>query len=95
MNSQCLLYLILEMRSYAFWVVQAVGSGFVIVLVIHVFRKPTRMSMTKVKNCCHLSSQKPHEEVYDPKTYFAIILTECVKRIWKQSNAVEDGDHTI
>jgi len=63
MKSQCLLYLIVEMRRYAFWVVQAIGIGFVIVLVIHVSRKPTSMSMTKVENCCHLSNQKPHEEV--------------------------------
>ena len=75
MKSQCLLYLILEQKGNAFWVVQAIASGLVIMLVIHVSRKPTSVSMTKVEKFCHHSNQKPHEEVFDPKTYFAIVLT--------------------
>ena len=46
MKSQCLLYLILEQKSNAFWVVQTIGSGLVIMLVITVSRKPASMSMT-------------------------------------------------
>jgi len=33
MKSQCLLYLILEQKSNAFWVVQPIAIGFVIMLV--------------------------------------------------------------
>jgi len=46
MKSQCLLYLILEQKSCAFWVVQAIGIGLVIMLVITESRKPTSISMT-------------------------------------------------
>jgi len=46
MESQCLLYLISEQKSDAFWVVQAIRIGFVIMLVITRSRKPTSMSMT-------------------------------------------------
>ena len=46
MKSQCLLKLILEHESNAFWVVQAIGIGFVIVLVTTVSRKPASMGMT-------------------------------------------------
>jgi len=46
MKSQCLLYLILEHENNAFWVVQAISIGFVIVLVITVSRKPASINMT-------------------------------------------------
>ena len=81
MKSQCLLYLILEQESNAFWVVQAIDIGLVIILVTTVFRKPASMGMTQGENFCNHSNKKPHEEVLDPKTYFEIILRECVKRI--------------
>jgi len=44
MKSQCLLYLILEQKSNAFWVVQAIGSGLAIMLVIAISKKPTSMT---------------------------------------------------
>jgi len=46
MKSQCLLYLILAHKSNAFWVIQAMGIGLVIMLVITESRKPTSISMT-------------------------------------------------